>query len=237
MGRGSKELAYPIKVMDRSTQRMLRLINQLLEFRKMQNNKLVLSLEETDVIVFLYDIFLSFRETAESKEMEFKFIPSVSSYPMFVDKGKLDKIVYNLLSNAFKYTPEGGKIVCSVDVEEETKIDHFRVRHRYWYSFGETRATFSRFMQSSFSGDSMGIGLHLTHELVNVHKGSIEYAENEGQGSVFTVTLPLDSSVYESKDFLISTALMEETDHTDEGIPCRLVKEEQMAAPLNKKRY
>ena len=54
--------------------------------------------------------------------------------------------------------------------------------------------------------------LHLTHELVNVHKGSIEYAENEGQGSVFTVTLPLDSSVYESKDFLISTALMEETD-------------------------
>ena len=55
------------------------------------------------------------------KEMEFKFIPSVSSYPMFVDKGKLDKIVYNLLSNAFKYTPEGGKIVCSVDVEEETK--------------------------------------------------------------------------------------------------------------------
>ena len=95
---------------------------------------------------------------------------------------------------------------------------------------------FSRFMQSSFSGDSMGIGLHLTHELVNVHKGSIEYAENEGQGSVFTVTLPLDSSVYESKDFLISTALMEETDHTDEGIPCRLVKEEQMAAPLNKKK-
>ena len=78
MGRGSKELAYPIKVMDRSTQRMLRLINQLLEFRKMQNNKLVLSLEETDVIVFLYDIFLSFRETAESKEMEFNlFLLSV----------------------------------------------------------------------------------------------------------------------------------------------------------------
>lgn len=95
---------------------------------------------------------------------------------------------------------------------------------------------FSRFMQSSFSGDSMGIGLHLTHELVNVHKGSIEYAENEGQGSVFTVTLPLDCSVYESKDFLISTALMEETDHTDEGIPCRFVKEEQMVVPLNKKK-
>jgi len=192
---------------------------------------------ETDVIVFLYDIFLSFRETAESKEMEFKFIPSVSSYPMFVDKGKLDKIVYNLLSNAFKYTPEGGKIVCSVDVEEETKKLIISVSDTGIGIPLEKRGQlFSRFMQSSFSGDSMGIGLHLTHELVNVHKGSIEYAENEGQGSVFTVTLPLDSSVYESKDFLISTALMEETDHTDEGIPCRLVKEEQMAAPLNKKK-
>lgn len=202
MGRVSKELAYPIKVMDRSTQRMLRLINQLLEFRKMQNNKLVLSLEETDVIVFLYDIFLSFRETAESKEMEFKFIPSVSSYPMFVDKGKLDKIVYNLLSNAFKYTPEGGKIVCSVDVEEETKKMIISVSDTGIGIPLEKRGQlFSRFMQSSFSGDSMGIGLHLTHELVNVHKGSIEYAENEGQGSVFTVTLPLDCSVYESKDF------------------------------------
>ena len=167
--------------------------------------------------------------------MEFKFIPSVSSYPMFVDKGKLDKIVYNLLSNAFKYTPEGGKIVCSVDVEEETKKLIISVSDTGIGIPLEKRGQlFSRFMQSSFSGDSMGIGLHLTHELVNVHKGSIEYAENEGQGSVFTVTLPLDSSVYESKDFLISTALMEETDHTDEGIPCRLVKEEQMAAPLNK---
>ena len=156
---------------------------------------------------------------------------------MFVDKGKLDKIVYNLLSNAFKYTPEGGKIVCSVDVEEETKKLIISVSDTGIGIPLEKRGQlFSRFMQSSFSGDSMGIGLHLTHELVNVHKGSIEYAENEGQGSVFTVTLPLDSSVYESKDFLISTALMEETDHTDEGIPCRLVKEEQMAAPLNKKK-
>ena len=147
----------------------------------MQNNKLVLSLEETDVIVFLYDIFLSFRETAESKEMEFKFIPSVSSYPMFVDKGKLDKIVYNLLSNAFKYTPEGGKIVCSVDVEEETKKLIISVSDTGIGIPLEKRGQlFSRFMQSSFSGDSMGIGLHLTHELVNVHKGSIEYAENEG---------------------------------------------------------
>lgn len=65
---------------------------------------------------------------------------------------------------------------------------------------------------------------------------STEMMVSTAKGEKATVTLPLDSSVYESKDFLISTALMEETDHTDEGIPCRLVKEEQMAAPLNKKK-
>ena len=59
-----KEIRYSIKLMDKSTQRMLRLINQLLEFRKMQNNKLALSLEETDVIAFLYEIYLSFQDTA-----------------------------------------------------------------------------------------------------------------------------------------------------------------------------
>lgn len=82
----------------------------------------------------------------------------------------------------------------------------------------------------------MGIGLHLTHELVNVHKGSIEYAENKRGGSVFTVTLPLDSSVYEQKDFLISTILLEETDHADGIISHRSIKEEQITAPLNKKK-
>lgn len=237
LGKVSKEMSYSIKVMDRSTQRMLRLINQLLEFRKMQNNKLVLSLEEADVVVFLYDIFLSFQETAESKNIEFKFLPSVSSYPLFIDKGKLDKIVYNLLSNAFKYTPAGGKITCVVNVDEEAKHLTVAVKDTGIGIPKEKRSQlFSRFMQSSFSGDSMGIGLHLTHELVNVHKGSIDYAENEEGGSVFTVTLPLDNEVYEKKDFLIPTSLMDGEMEDETLFPRRTQKEEQAEAPLNKKK-
>jgi len=60
-----------------------------------------LSLEETDVIAFLYEIFLSFGDVAEQKNMNFRFIPSIPSYKMFLDKGNLDKVTYNLLSNAF----------------------------------------------------------------------------------------------------------------------------------------
>ena len=67
---------------------------------------------------------------------------------------------------------------------------------------------FKRFMQSSFSGDSIGVGLHLSHELVQVHKGTIEYKDNEGGGSVFTVCIPTDKTVYSEKDFLVPGNLL-----------------------------
>ena len=194
-----KEIRYSIKLMDKSTQRMLRLINQLLEFRKMQNNKLALSLEETDVIAFLYEIYLSFQDTAESKNMDFKFIPSVNSYKMYIDK-----IAYNLLSNAFKYTPSGGKIEFSIYIDKQKQLLIMKVTDTGVGIPKEKRnELFKRFMQSSFSSDSIGVGLHLTHELVHVHKGNICYEENPSGGSIFIVTLPTDSSIYQSNDFLI----------------------------------
>lgn len=177
-----KEMTNSLKVMNKSTQRMLRLINQLLEFRKMQNNKLALSLEETDVMGFLHEIFLSFKDTAASKNMDFRFQPSVASYKMFIDKGNLDKVVYNLLSNAFKYTPSNGKVTLSAIVDEHKKCLEISVADTGIGIAKEKRGElFKRFMQSNFSSNSTGIGLHLTHELVNVHKGSITYDENQGE--------------------------------------------------------
>ena len=242
-GKIPKEMAYSLKVMDKSTQRMLRLINQLLEFRKMQNNKLALSLEETDVMAFLYEIFLSFNDAAESKNMDFKFLPSVASYKMFIDKGYLDKVTYNLLSNAFKYTPSGGKVTFSVTVDEARKLLVISVADSGVGIPKEKRnELFKRFMQSSFSGSSVGVGLHLTHELVCVHKGTIVYTENEGGGSIFTVSLPTDISVYEEKDFLIPHNVLleeEEVHHAAvlaEEISAQEGGVELPSAPLNKRK-
>lgn len=239
-GKVSKEMAYSLKIMDKSTQRMLRLINQLLEFRKMQNNKLALSLEETDVMAFLHEIFLSFDDAAESKNMDFQFLPSVASYKMFIDKGNLDKVTYNLLSNAFKYTPSGGKVTFSVTTDDTKQQLVISVADTGVGIPNEKRAElFKRFMQSSFSGSSVGVGLHLTHELVNVHKGTIAYHENEGGGSVFTVCLPTNPTVYEDKDFLIPhNVLLEEEEKHRKDI---LVEESWegvslSAAPLNKRK-
>lgn len=217
-----KEMQRPLRTMDKSTRRMLRLINQLLEFRKMQKSKLALSLEETDVIAFLYEIFLSFKDTSESKHMDFSFEPSQPSYKMYIDKGNLDKVTYNLLSNTFKYTPSNGKIIFKVDILEDKQQLRIQVIDNGIGIPKEKRSElFKRFMQSSFSHSSVGVGLHLTHELVNVHKGSISYEDNEGGGSVFTVILPTNSEIYQEKDFLVPNQLLieeEEQQHAKEFI-------------------
>ena len=236
-----RDLIHPLKTMDKSTQRMLRLINQLLEFRKMQNNKLALSLEETDVIAFLYEIFLSFGDVAEQKNMNFRFIPSIPSYKMFLDKGNLDKVTYNLLSNAFKYTPSNGTIILSVTVDEVKKTLQIQVADTgVGIPKEKQNELFKRFMQSSFSGDSIGVGLHLSYELVQVHKGTIEYKDNDGGGSVFTVCIPTDKSVYSEKDFLIpGNDLLKEAGgqaHHLLELSEELPEPEKIAEPLNKRK-
>ncbi|MDR1380628.1 MAG: response regulator [Tannerella sp.] len=207
-----QELLSPLRIMNKSTKRLLRLINQLLEFRKMQNGKLALSLEETDVIAFLKEIFYSFRDIAQSKNMDFRFMSPSTNYKMFVDKEKVDKIAYNLLSNAFKYTPSGGRITLTVTADSVEKCLRIQISDTGVGIPKEKQGElFKRFMQSSFASESIGIGLHLTHELVNVHQGNVFFSENDGGGSVFTVTLPLDKSKYQENDFLIPDNILMQT--------------------------
>lgn len=199
--RWQTELEKTIRVMDKSVQRMLRLIDQLLEFRKMQAGKLKLSLQETDVVMFVKGICRMFDDAAESKEIAYSFKSSEPAHAMFLDQQMIDKVVFNLLSNAFKYTPAKGTISVSLSF---TDVMTIRVADTGVGIPQEKREQlFSRFMQSSYTGESFGIGLHLTHELVRTHHGEITYQENEGGGSVFVVTIPLQKDCYEASDFLV----------------------------------
>lgn len=196
------ELEKTIRTMDKSVQRMLRLIDQLLEFRKMQAGKLKLSLQETDVVMFVQGICKMFDDAAESKQIDFKFESQLPAYLMYLDQQKMDKVVFNLLSNAFKYTPVKGRIVVSLAFQGGKLI--VRVADTGVGIPKEKQAQlFSRFMQSSYTGENFGIGLHLTHELVKVHHGEISFHDNEGGGAVFVVKIPLDKECYEESDFLI----------------------------------
>lgn len=199
--RWQTELEKTIRVMDKSVQRMLRLIDQLLEFRKMQAGKLKLSLQETDAVMFVKGICRMFDDAAESKEIAYSFESSEPAHAMFLDQQMIDKVVFNLLSNAFKYTPAKGTISVTLSF---TDVMTIRVADTGVGIPQEKREQlFSRFMQSSYTGESFGIGLHLTHELVRTHHGEITYQENEGGGSVFVVTIPLQKDCYEASDFLV----------------------------------
>lgn len=208
------ELEKTVRTMDKSVQRMLRLIDQLLEFRKMQAGKLKLSLLETDVVMFVQGICKMFDDAAESKQIDFKFESQLPAYLMYLDQQKMDKVVFNLLSNAFKYTHAKGTISVSLSF---TDVMTIRVADTGVGIPQEKRELlFSRFMQSSYTGESFGIGLHLTHELVRTHHGEITYQENEGGGSVFVVTIPLQKDCYEASDFLVKDSPILKADLTKE---------------------
>lgn len=214
VNRWQTELEKTIRVMDKSVQRMLRLIDQLLEFRKMQAGKLKLSLQETDAVMFVKAICRMFDDAAESKEIAYSFESSEPAHAMFLDQQMIDKVVFNLLSNAFKYTPAKGTISVSLSFTDVLTI---RVADTGVGIPQEKRAQlFSRFMQSSYTGESFGIGLHLTHELVRTHHGEITYQENEGGGSVFVVTIPLQKDCYEASDFLVKNSPILKADLTKE---------------------
>lgn len=203
------ELKQPLGSMSRSVERMTRLINQLLEFRKMQNDKLQLALEETDIIAFTRNIYQTFSQVAENKQVSYSFVPFARQYSMYIDRNFIDKIVYNLLSNAFKYTPNKGQITFNVTLDEKQQQVKLTITDTGVGIAEDKRAElFTCFNQSNMTHDSIGIGLHLTHELVAAHHGTIDYLPNPEGGSIFSVTLPTDKTVYKENDFLTADSLL-----------------------------
>ena len=210
------ELRQPVSSMQRGTDRMLRLVNQLLEFRKMQNNKLRLALEKTDVVAFVKEICQNFNDVAENKRISYNFLPNVKTAQVYIDRQHVDKMVYNLLSNAFKYTPMHGSVMVRLKIGNAESTANPSIAQSLTLSISDTGVgiprekqpeLFQRFVQSTFSNNSIGIGLHLTKALVDVHHGTISFEENKPQGSVFTICLPTDRSVYCPEDFLQESKL------------------------------
>lgn len=228
-------IKQPLSNMEQSTNRMLRLINQLLEFRRFQNNKLSLSLVETDIIQFVYDIYIGFHDVADNRHITYTFTPFKKSYKMYIDQGHIDKIIYNLLSNAFKYTPERETI--SVNIRQlDSGLIAISVSDSGIGVAKEKQAElFDRFSTGRVSGDSIGIGLNLSQELARVHHGEVTYQENVPKGSVFTLNLPTDKAIYQESDFM-KTETGLEPQHQQERKGFASNYRETKSAPLNPQR-
>ncbi|MDR2804845.1 MAG: response regulator [Dysgonamonadaceae bacterium] len=193
-------VAKQVDQMSKSASRLLRLIDQLLEFRKLQNKGLELQLARTEAVAFFHDIYQTFQELAEKKKIEFLFESNRPQQEMLLDKSKWDKIVYNLLSNAMKYTPDNGLIVMRLIFSEADDRFILSVSDNGAGVPKEKQSSlFVRFAQFDSSVGGTGVGLHLTAELAATHKGKIEYADSQWGGACFTVTVPLSDDNYRNE--------------------------------------
>ena len=113
------EVTKNVKLLDRNTSQMSRLIEQLLEFRKLQNNVLTLNLEKTDIRDFTLNAYYAFKETAFQKNIDYQFEGIDSAWEIYIDRNKVEKMIFNLLSNAFKFTPANGCITCQLLKDNE----------------------------------------------------------------------------------------------------------------------
>ena len=191
-----------LTLVHKNAERMLRLINQILDFRKIENKKMKLILEKTEVIGLLQQVMDNFRYMAEEKSIDFRLQTDAETIYAWIDRDKLEKIAFNLISNAFKYTPDhksitvcarvdAGQLVVSV-TDEGIGID-----------LQKQRTLFQRFetlVHSNILQPSSGIGLSLVKELVELHHGNIRVDSQAGVGSTFTITLPLDRKSYEKDE-------------------------------------
>ena len=199
----SEPLQHLIDDLNKNTAHLMRLIDQLLEFRKLQNDKLKLNLRITNLEEFLTDIYESFRNVAIKMNIDYQLQLSPDLPDIYVDRNKVDKIIFNLLSNAFKFTRRGGKITLMVEIDEPSQTVHISVADNGIGIPKEKQSMlFSRFMQANFSEKGTGIGLSLVKEFSTLHKGNVFYNENINGGSVFTLALPIDNESYNPEDFL-----------------------------------
>ncbi len=191
-------LKQELSVMHRNAVRLLRLINQLMDFRKIEMKKMTLSAGNYDLINFLKGIKESFYEMTHQKGIHLDVEASQPRLMMWFDWDKLDKVMFNLLSNAFKFTPNGGSIKIKVSlISEDQEQVCIEVEDN-----GEGIAKdyldkiFDRFFQVEHPGGFVGtgIGLTLSRELIALHKGKIEAESTLGIGTVFKVYLPLGSA-------------------------------------------
>lgn len=191
-----------LNLVHKNTERMLRLINQILDFRKIQNKKMKTLVQKTEFIDFIRKIAESFTAIAQEKEINYSFENEISELYIWIDRDKVEKIMFNLLSNAFKYTLLGKSIRIylkttdkdvSIFVEDEG-IGIAPEKLESLFKRFETLAKFNMMQPSS------GIGLSLVKELVEMHHGSITVKSQLEKGSTFCVTLPLDRKVLEEDE-------------------------------------
>lgn len=209
-----------VQLMRKNVYILLKLIDQIIDFRKYENGKMQMYFTLTDLKSFIHEITDSFKEFSKKKHIHFSFKATPDDFTLWFDSDKMEKICYNLLSNAFKFTNENGRIEVELSktIINNEQFACLKVKDSgLGISEQHIQHIFERFYKIDTRIMGSGIGLNLTKVLVEMHNGEIKIDSEEGRGSTFTVLIPfkqkeiavveqyptLNSSIERENDILI----------------------------------
>ena len=209
----SPKLHFTVKnnliFIQRNTMRLLRLINQLMDFRKIEESKMKLNASENNISAFVTEITNAFRDLARKKSISFNVTSKVKDMKLWFDVNMLDKVLFNLLSNAFKFTGENGTINVTIDRPAEGSMALIKVEDTgIGMTSEDAEHAFDVFYQghsSTFKGT--GLGLSLSKELISLHHGTITIKSEKGRGTAFEISLPIGKSHLEPDEIATEETL------------------------------
>jgi signal transduction histidine kinase/ligand-binding sensor domain-containing protein/DNA-binding response OmpR family regulator len=219
----NSEKQNQLSMVKRNAGRLLNLVNQLLDFKKLERSELNLNLSSGDIISFIREIAQSFRSISETKQINYTFFSSVDKYDTLFDRDKIERILFNLLSNAFKFTSKDGKIELRVDEAVDFGIKIVVKDSGAGMPPEVQEKIFDRFFQAhennSVINQGNGIGLSIAKEFVRMHGGTIDVESAPGEGSIFTVMLPCELLSKSSQEFTLTNGTVKN------NMPARSINE------------
>ncbi len=236
--KGSSKMYKKLLVVDNSAKHLLQLINRLMDFRKLEKNLFALETAEGNIVKFLKEIFLSFTEYAKDGDYDFNFHTTNDEILVYYDRYKLERVFYNLISNAFRYTPKNGSI--NVRVKQENNSVIISVEDSgVGISEENQKKIFNRFFEVPTNkspekdyNKGTGIGLSIAKNIVDIHKGSIQVKSDKG--SIFIVTLPLGRNHLNEdeiiKNFKFSDDVSQYVNQLNEPV---VILEDELADKIN----
>jgi len=199
----SVEAENKIGIIQNNSARLMRMVNQLLDFRKIESGNTKLFAVKTNINDFISEVCHPFFELAQINNIVFKLNAKVKNQNVYIDREKIEIIIYNLVSNAFKHAPENGKIEVTL-FEEEEEILLSVSDNGPGIQKSEIKNIFDRFYQvgQNKSDGSTGIGLALVKKFAELHKGSVSVVSEPGKHTEFTISLPKGKSHLKSEEIL-----------------------------------
>lgn len=195
-----------LELIHKNASRLLRVINQILDFRKVENKQEKLKIREVDIVSFTSELKSYFNSMAKVRAIDYTFSSDIKTCIIWIDADLIEKVLVNLLSNAFKFTPEEGKISITL-MDKGEWVDICVGDSGCGIKEENIPYLFNRFYSEN-SRVGTGIGLHLVDEYVRMHKGKIAVESVLGKGSMFTVSLRKDKEILEGEHVMESPALL-----------------------------